>query len=373
MPATTLENPTKRGARKNDLDEVLGALEGLCASLQPGDMIPTHRELMQQLGASERAVRWALDELRRQGVIIRRQGASTIVAERPARGRAAQGRNSAADVTSATIVAIGLHDYSFYDRCMHLVLRQAESAGLTLMCRLCEPDTNPMAFHIGQPTGVLLFGYPLIPLGKRLQEEGHRVVIVGSAPAEGLAEVPSVYADPEQGGYLVTRHLLELGHRRIAFGYDRQSPRWRGHERALREARARVKSGDVTLTELHWGEVGDAWQREPQLAAAYFRQADAPTAVAAWNDHAAAALLAVLIRAGIKVPEQVSLVGFDNLPESQLVYPPLTTVDSAIEQQLQAALSLLTKPVALPSSHTVVVLPTLIGRESSASAPKSLV
>lgn len=352
---------------------MLNALKEICDALQPGDVIPTHTELMRRFGASERAVRWALDELRRQDVIIRRRGASTIVAERVSHHRASQALGSVSEVESNTVVAIGLHDYSFYDRCMHLVLRQAESAGLSLMCRLCEPDTNPMAFHIGQPMGVLLFGYPLIPVGKRLQEEGHRVVIVGSALAEGLAEVPSVYADPEQGGYLAARHLLELGHRRIAFGYDQQSPRWRGHDRALREVRARVKFCDVTFTELNWDGVGNAWQRDPQLAAAYFRRPDAPTAVAAWNDHAAAALLAVLTRAGIKVPEQVSLVGFDNLPESQFVHPPLSTVDSAIEQQLQAALGLLTRPGALPSSHTVVVLPTLIVRESSASAPQFLV
>src|SRR5215211_7692195 len=106
MTEATLEKPAKRGERKDDLDEVLGALQGLCASLQPGDTIPTHRELMQQFGASERAVRWALDELRRQGVIIRRQGASTIVADRPVGGRASQAMNAAA-VESKTIVAIG--------------------------------------------------------------------------------------------------------------------------------------------------------------------------------------------------------------------------------------------------------------------------
>ena len=372
MSEATVEITAKRGGRKNDLNEVLGALEGLCASLQPGDVIPSHRELMQQFGTSERAVRWALDELRRQGIIIRRQGASTIVAERPAGHRASQAMNAAA-VESNTIVVIGPHDYSFYDRCMHLVLRQADSAGLTLTCRLCEPDSDPAAFHIGQPTGVLLFGYRLKPLGKRFQAEGHRVVIVGSPPTDSLPEVPCVHVDQEQGGYLVVRHLLELGHRRIALGYDHQSPRWRGHERALREARAKGKASVVTFSELSWDEVGDSWQRDPRLAAEYFRQPDAPTAVATWNDHNAAALLAVLTRAGIEVPEQVSLVGFDNLPEAQLVHPPLTTVDSAIEQQLQAALGLLTRPDAPPSSHTVVVLPTLIGRESSASPPESLV
>jgi LacI family transcriptional regulator len=369
MPSATLNNSAKRGARKNDLDEVLGALEGLCASLKPGDVIPSHRELMQQFGTSERAVRWALDELRRQGVIIRRQGASTIVAERPLRGC----MDLAIEAPSNTVIAIGPHDYSFFDRCMHLVLRQAESAGLTLVCRLCEPDSAPAAFHLGQPMAVLLFGYRLMPLGKRLQEEGHRVVIVGSPSADALPEVPCVFADQEQGGYLVVRHLLELGHQRIALGYDQQSLRWRGHERALREARAKGRVGVVAFSELSWDEVGDSWQRDPQLAAEYFCQPDAPTAVATWNDHAAAALLAVLTRAGVKVPEQVSLVGFDNLPEAQLVHPPLTSVDSAIEQQLQAALGLLTRPDTLPSSHTVVVLPTLIGRESSASAPKTLV
>lgn len=373
MPEATLEKPAKRGGRKDDLDEVLGALQGLCASLQPGDTIPTHRELMQQFGVSERAMRWALDELRRQGTIIRRQGATTIVAQRSAKSSANQDMTRAATIESNTIVAIGPHDYSFFDRCMNLVLRQAESAGRTLTCRLYEPDSDPAAFHIGQPTSVLLFSYRLMPLGKRLQAEGNRIVIVGSPPADGLPEVPCVYADQEQGGYLVVRHLLELGHRRIAVGYDQRSLRWRGHERALREARTKGRVGVVAFSELSWDDVGDSWQRDPHLAAEYFRQPDAPTAVATWNDHEAAALLAVLTRAGIKVPDQVSLVGFDNLPEGQMVHPPLTTVDSAIEQQLQAAIGLLTRPATPPSSHMVVVLPTLVGRESSATAPESLV
>ena len=74
----------------------------------------------------------------------------------------------------------------------------------------------------------------------------------------------------------------------------------------------------------------------------------------------------MLSRAGVRVPEQVSLVGYDNLPESSLIYPQLTTIDQAIGQQLRLALRLLTHPVPPPPSQTVLVTPTLIPRGSSA-------
>ena len=71
-----------------------------------------------------------------------------------------------------------------------------------------------------------------------------------------------------------------------------------------------------------------------------------------WNDHEAVRLATVLSRAGVRVPEQVSLVGYDNLPESSLIYPLLTTIDQAIGQQLRLALRLLTQPVPpAPLAH----------------------
>jgi len=357
-----------RSGPRSDMNRVLRALDEYCASLQPGDVIPVLAELMRRFDASERAVRSALDELRRQGKIIRRQGAGTFIAERPPQPHATALAVPAPLTDSTTIVAVGKPDRSFFDRCMHLLVEQTESVGLSLACRMLssESDTLPvLSADAAQTKGFILFSYRLAPLAKALQDAGSRVVLLGEVPMDVMPEVPCVHGDSEQGGYLNTHHLLELGHRRIAFvgieGPER-IPRWRGRERAVQEAR---RKREVHVTYIQHAEIA-AWAKDPALAAAYFAREDAPTGVVEWNDHDAARLLSVLTRAGVKVPEQVSLVGYDNLPEGELVYPPLTTVDHGIDQQLQAALSLLTRPTPPPPSHTIVTLPTLICRESSA-------
>jgi DNA-binding LacI/PurR family transcriptional regulator len=88
--------------------------------------------------------------------------------------------------------------------------------------------------------------------------------------------------------------------------------------------------------------------------------------VAAWNDHEAVRLLGQMMRSGIRVPQDVSIVGYDDLPEGRLIHPTLTTVDTSIERQLLTALELLTNPIQPPFNHSVVVLPTLVCRDSSA-------
>jgi LacI family transcriptional regulator len=112
----------------------------------------------------------------------------------------------------------------------------------------------------------------------------------------------------------------------------------------------------------------ESWKQSPEEAQQYFKRADAPTGIAVWNDHEAVGVLSALSRAGIRVPDHVSLVGYDDLPEGRRVHPPLTTVDSAVEQQLQAALDILTGDAPPSSTHTVVVLPALIKRESCAAS-----
>ena len=67
----------------------------------------------------------------------------------------------------------------------------------------------------------------------------------------------------------------------------------------------------------------------------------------------------------MNVPGEVSLAGYDALPEGELVHPALTTIDPFLGQLLQIAVDLVTQP-NLPSSHTAVVMPTLVVRASTA-------
>ena len=76
-------------------------------------------------------------------------------------------------------------------------------------------------------------------------------------------------------------------------------------------------------------------------------------------------LLALLLSAGVRVPEDVSIVGYDNLPEGSRVYPQLTTVDQGIERQMRLALRMLTQTNPLAAGRTLVT-PTLLARRSTA-------
>lgn len=356
--------------RLRSLPDVILALDALCGELRPGDRVPTHTELMRRLRASERMVLRALEELQRSGRVVRRNGVGTFVTDAPAaRRRAPIVPHCLAE--GGTVVAISTPDHSFFDRCVSQLFQHADAAGLALLCRVLDERTplEPLPPAAGGPVGYLAFSYRLAPLALRLQRAGCRVVLVGAPPAGDVPEVPCVYGDHEQGGYLATRHLLDLGHRRIAFQGHLDLPRtlrWRGYQRALREAeRAGATVQSESLSPVEFG----AWERDPSLAASRLRQPEGPTGLVAWNDHEAVRLLGVLARAQVKVPQDVSLVGYDDLPEGKLVHPALTTVDQGMGQQLRAALDLLTAPVAPSPSRTMITLPALIERQSTAPPP----
>ena len=316
---------------------------------------------MQQLDASERAVQAALELLQRQGRIVRKNGVGTFIA---------QPEPTSFDKASRTLVVVTRPDHSFFDRFLDLLFRYAEAADLHLICQPVEsPDTRSLALaKTLRPLGFLLFGYPFAPLALPLQQHGSRVVLIGAPPADVTPEVPCIYNDHAYGGYLTTMHLIELGHRRLAYAQGRmtellQHRRWRGHQRAQEEARRFGYALESTL--LSEAQTAD-WEDHPEQAAAYFAGPNAPTALIAWNDREALRLLAALTRAGISVPDQVSLVGYDALPEGKTSHPPLTTVDHSMRQQLAAAIDLLTRAQPVPSTHSLVFMPTLVPGQSAA-------
>ena len=363
IPIENLPKPTKRA----EYDRVFGEIERLCQCQEPGGRLPSHTALMLDLRASERTVLRALDELQQSGRIIRRSGAGTFVAAPPPQSL------ETGIVNSSTVVAITQPDHSFFSRCTELLYRHTDIAGLTLLCRLVDGNTPSLSVPppgTDGPLGFIVFRNDLAPLARRIQEGGHRVVLIGAPPTDVAPGVPCIHGDHEQGAYLATHHLIGLGHRRLAFAMTsdtrRQSSRWLGHQQAIREAnRGGAKLSDTTLPV----ETIEEWEQDPVRATAYFQASDAPTGLVVWNDHEAVRLATVLTRAGVKVPEQVSLVGYDNLPEGRLIYPQLTTVDQAIGQQLRLALKLLTQPTPPAPSHMVLVTPTLVPRGSS-DAPR---
>jgi LacI family transcriptional regulator len=130
--------------------------------------------------------------------------------------------------------------------------------------------------------------------------------------------------DNEKAAYAVTRHLIEFGHRRIAHiagpvAHRDARDRRAGYEAALRDA------GLAVVPELVLE--GDFLEPSGFLAAArLFEGREMFSAIFAANDQMAYGARLALHRKGVRVPEDISLVGFDDLPSSTYTTPPLTTV-----------------------------------------------
>lgn len=174
--------------------------------------------------------------------------------------------------------------------------------------------------------------------------------------------------DQAAGGRLATEHLLALGHTRIQHlagpdGYLEASARRAGVLAALADA------GLAPGPEL----VGD-WSAASGFAAAA-AVLPATTAVVAANDQMAIGLMAALADAGRRVPEELSVVGFDDVPEAPFVRPALTTVHQDFElvgrRAVESVLAQLGAADAAVLPPSAVVAPRLVIRSSSGNAPAS--
>jgi LacI family transcriptional regulator len=185
------------------------------------------------------------------------------------------------------------------------------------------------------------------------------------------ASYPVLSIDNYGGSVAMTRHLVEAGHRRIAFiggpdGNFDASERLRGYRDALQEllpsAVAIEMPGD--FSEASGYEAGKLILASNQR----------PDAIFAANDMTALGCLYAFNEAGVKVPEEIALAGFDDIPLARFVHPTLTTMRVNIAELGGQALTRLLAAIDTtdgnePSMQTLV--PELIVRESSVAAPRA--
>jgi LacI family transcriptional regulator len=155
---------------------------------------------------------------------------------------------------------------------------------------------------------------------QRLHEQNIPIVVFD----RDYAGLDAILLDNFQGGYDATEHLIQLGHSRIACITGPRSPfrsiqRVRGYEQAL--ANAGVAYQQEFVVQGDW-TYQSGWNGAQQLMAL----SEPPTAIFACNDTMAVGALAFLHRNDIAVPDEISVIGFDNILLSAFVSPPLTTM-----------------------------------------------
>lgn len=192
-----------------------------------------------------------------------------------------------------------------------------------------------------------------------LTELGKPVVFFGRLQRPGIM---CVRTDGFQAAYMLGKHLLETGRRRVAYlGFP--VARW-NHERlqgvstAMSEAGLSVVQHSVDFPTLEGGQAA---------AAGLLMSGQRPDAVVCYNDLIAIGLMHEAQALGLRVPEEVAVAGFDDIPVARFMTPALTTVHMRSEEQGEAAMRCLLTAVSTGARDTDILLePRLIPRASTA-------
>lgn len=241
-----------------------------------------------------------------------------------------------------TLMTIGLHQFT---------ILEVKKAAQELMANAAQGVIIDLPFEIGQ--GELRAATADIPF-----------VALG---ADGGKVFPSFRFDHVQGARDATQHLISLGHKQIA-GLVGEPPsrsftlRKRGWLEALTVAR--LKPGPCLQTE--WTAEGGYDSTRKLLARSFGKF----SAIFAANDLVALGSLLALHEHGIKVPDEISIIGFDGMPEAAFFYPPLSTVVVDFDVLARESLQSLFAAIQRSEDQTMqkIWVPKLMPRKST-SAP----
>lgn len=215
-------------------------------------------------------------------------------------------------------------------------------------------------------SGTLIDGAVLVT--PTVVEVRDNVPVVAIDPHMGPSGIATVDADNDAGAVLATEHLIALGHRRIAFlggRADLESSRLReeGFRAAMAAAGIPVDPALIRVG-------GYRREEADQPAHDLLSLSEPPTAVFAANDLMAIATIDAARDVGLRVPQDLSVVGFDDVPEAAAATPPLTTVAQPIQQMGVEAIALLVELIAGTDVTTEHIrLPTRLVERGSTAPP----
>jgi len=178
--------------------------------------------------------------------------------------------------------------------------------------------------------------------------------------------LPCILPDEYAGGRAAAEHLLGLGHTRIALLSGFASS-WAGQARVRGYRDAMEAHGlNIPAGYLRYGNY--RFDSGYAMATAIMARPDAPTALLCGNDQMAAGAYLALARLGLRVPEDISVVGYDNEPLAARLAPPLTTIEIPFHRMGSLATDTLLSGSELSTEPVLIDCP-LVTRESTAPAP----
>ena len=338
---------------------------------KPGDSAATTQDIARLSGVSTATVSYVLSG--RKGVRISQQTREKVLeaARRLHYRRNAlatalrKGRtNTLGIVAPYSVIGQPSSSHLVYGKDLILALTFAAArAGMGVMLYVDAPESplKPEDVTDRRVDGVVISGlYGVREWVDSLVSSGTSCVEIGSS--NGAYQV---HADNALGARLAMEHLLALGHRRIAH--------WRGPDSALAASeRADTFSAMMAAS-------GSASEDRPIAldiddVERLFSGADRPTAIFTYNDNRAVDAYHLFHHLGLRIPQDVSIVGFDNDIRAASVIPPLTTVQNPVNEIAESAVRMLVAQInGEASGQEVIRIPNhLVVRQSTGPPPDTL-
>ncbi len=299
-----------------------------------GHQLQPHRELAISYGVSVVTINKALSGLVTEGLLTSRVGRGTFVADRPGAPDASK---------RGDMIGFVLRDVSspFFSVVAHAAQQAADAAGYGLVFssssnQLDREEEQILRFCNLGVKGLLIVSmsrtYRISESIKQLHDAGFPYVMVSYTHGE---EIPFVGLDLERAGYLATQHLISLGRRRIGYISDRHGSlcgelRGQGYRRAL--GQFGVPFDPAFLFEYPYEGEWNDYRSGYAIGEQVVTLKQKPDAMFAFNDLGALGFQDALLDHGVRVPDDVALVGLDDIEMAARARVPLTTVSQHAER-----------------------------------------
>ncbi len=320
--------------------------------------LPGERVLARELDVSYMTVRKAVADLVEEGILYKLATKGTFVSNKMNGARVT--RNIGFFLDEEIMEGISSPYYSLVFKSLE---EEVSKNGYNLLLFSDAYDLNPLK-NTRKIDGVIMCCFPRVE--DKIQEIKRYLPIVLLDNIAADKSLPSVTIDNFNSCSHATEYLLELGHRRIGFisgllDSDVCKDRLQGYKNAL--ARAGIKYNASLVFK------GDYSCESGERGGTYFSGLpQPPTAIVCANDSMAIGAMKVVQENGLKVPKDVSFIGFDDILVASKVYPPLTTNSAPIGEMARQAVDILLSEIN--GQHTtylhVILEAELIKRDSCA-------
>lgn len=354
-------------------------------TLSVGDRLPAHRDLARQYGVSLITINKALSGLVGDGILISRVGRGTSVAIRPAGlpiGHDWHRPRPMAD--SEPMLGFVLRDLNspFFSAVANAAEQHAHARGYGMLLlsngNIAEREDAQLRrlLEVGVQ-GVVVVSmsrstYELSPSVRQLQARQFPFVMTSFTVG---SQVPFVGCNYDRAGELVGQHFAASGRERWGYITDQfDSPSGMARSAGFRRVAAAngTPVDDAFVFEYPYEGEWNDYQSGRDLADYIARLPERPDALYVYNDLGAVGLIEGLVAAGVRVPDDIAIVGFDGIPLGALSSVPLTTIRQPVEQIGQLAVdAVLAQIGGTPWSFPNLIDPTLVVRRSC-GAPTAL-